>query len=273
MPGYRIPGPLCVDAQPWDLADGTIQPAVGVAPGTLCSTSPVFRGAAPFLPQAAADSSILFTACLNPTRGLSDADYGRAAAALGAEIAAVQAVADVETSGNAFDDHGRPRILFERHYFHRLTAGRFGATHAAISDATAGGYGKFSEQYGKLEEAYGLDADAALRSASWGRFQIMGDNCKAAGFASVREFVIALTQSEAAHLDAFVAFVGSDRGMAEALRTKDWASFARRYNGSGYAKNDYDNKIKQSYDRFAAQAAPTPAVTRAARGVLGSAKP
>ena len=49
----------------------------------------------------------------------------------------------------------------------------------------------------------------------------MGDHCKAAGFASVREFVVALTQSEAAHLDAFVAFVGSDKAMAEALRTKD----------------------------------------------------
>jgi len=166
MAGFRIPGPLCVDAQPWDVADGTTSPIVGVPPGPVCAASPLFRDAAPFLPQSADDPSILFNASLNPTRGLSDADYGRAAAALGAEIAAVQAVADVETSGNAFDEHGRPRILFERHYFHRLTGGRFDAAHAAISDATAGGYGKFSEQYGKLEIAYGLDADAALRSAS-----------------------------------------------------------------------------------------------------------
>ena len=88
MPGFRIPGPLCADAQPWDLADGTTQPTPGTPPGTVCATSSLFRDAAPFLPQAAADPSILFTACLNPTRGLSDADYGRAAAALGAEIAA-----------------------------------------------------------------------------------------------------------------------------------------------------------------------------------------
>jgi hypothetical protein len=273
MPGFRIPGPLCADAQPWDLADGTTQPTPGTPPGTVCATSSLFRDAAPFLPQAAADPSILFTACLNPTRGLSDADYGRAAAALGAEIAAVQAVAEVETSGNAFDDHGRPRILFERHYFHRLTGGRFDAAHAAISDATAGGYGKFSEQYGKLQEAYGLDADAALRSASWGRFQIMGDNCRAAGHASVREFVVALTQTEAAHLDAFVAFVSSDKAMAEALRKKDWATFARRYNGPGYAKNSYDTKLKSAYDSFAAEAAPTQAATRAAREALGPKKP
>jgi N-acetylmuramidase-like protein len=242
---------------------------VGIAEPNIASDAmPRLRDAAATQPQPAADPTILFTARLQPTRGLSDADFGRAAAALGAEIAAVQAVAEVETAGNAFDDRGRPRILFERHYFHRLTGGRFDAAHAAISDPTAGGYGKFSEQYGKLHEAYALDADAALRSASWGRFQIMGDNCRAAGHLSVREFVVALTQTEAAHLDAFVAFVCSDKAMAEALRKKDWATFARRYNGPGYAKNDYDGKLKRAYERFAAEAAPTPAATRAAREVL-----
>ena len=273
MPGYRLPGPTCGDAQPRDLDDGTTQPTPGIPPTTVCATSPLFRDATPFLPPTEPDLSILFTSSLNPTRGLSDADFGRAAATLGAEIAAIQAVAEVETSGNAVDDHGRPRILFERHYFHRLTGGRFDQSHATISAPTAGGYGKFSEQYGKLEEAYGLDADAALRSASWGRFQIMGDNCRAAGFASVREFVNALTQTEAAHLDAFVAFVAADQGMAEALRKKDWATFARRYNGPGYANNAYDTKLAAAYAQFATEAAPTPAATRSARQTLERHRP
>ena len=101
----------------------------------------------------------------------------------------------------------------------------------------------------------------------------MGDNCRAAGHTSVREFVVALTQTEAAHLDAFVAFVSSDKAMAEALRKKDWATFARRYNGPGYAKNNYDTKLKSAYDRFAAESAPTQAATRAAREALGPKKP
>ena len=67
---------------------------------------------------------------------------------------AIQAVAEVATSGEAFDESGRPRILFERHYFHRRTGGRHAATHPRISNARAGGYGQFSAQYGKLEEAY-----------------------------------------------------------------------------------------------------------------------
>lgn len=94
-------------------------------------------------------------------------------------------------AGSAFDDYGRPRILFERHYFPRLTQGRYDKRHPDISNSLAGGYGKFSAQYGKLERAYVLDAVAALESASWGRFQIMGSNYRDAGFVSVQEFVLA----------------------------------------------------------------------------------
>src|SRR6185369_13662222 len=60
MAGFRIPGPLCAAAQPWDVADGTTPPIMGVPPGPVCAASPLFREAAPFLPQSAADPSILF---------------------------------------------------------------------------------------------------------------------------------------------------------------------------------------------------------------------
>ena len=198
---------------------------------------------------------MLFRACRNPQVGLTDEDYAAAASVLGVDPATIKAVAEVETSGSAFDTMGRPRILFERHYFHRLTLGRHDAHHAAISSRAAGGYGKFSAQYAKLEEAYGLDPDAALGSASWGRFQIMGSNYRAAGFSSVREFVRALTRSEGAHLSAFVQFVGHDKGMSHALQRQDWADFARAYNGKGFKKNLYDSKLKAAYDRFAAEEA------------------
>ena len=208
--------------------------------------------------------SYLFRSCLNPARGISDDAHTAAATSLGVDIATIKAVADVETSGDAFDALGRPRILFERHYFHRLTSGRFDLTHARVSARSAGGYGKFSAQYGKLEEAYALDADAALRSASWGRFQIMGDNFIAAGFSSSQAFVKAMTQSEEAQLRAFVSFVRSRSAMAEALGKKHWAAFAKAYNGPGYAKNRYDTKLAASYASFAAAPAPAPAAAKPA---------
>lgn len=197
------------------------------------------------------DLGFLFNQCLNPTRGLTADDYSTAASTLGVDVASIMTVAEVETSGAAFDEMGRPRILFERHYFHKATGGKFAAKHPTISAKSAGGYGKFSAQYGKLQEAYELDQDAALGSASWGRFQIMGSNYKAAGFKSVRAFAKAMTQSEADHLQAFVSFVSADAKMKKALQDHDWAAFAKAYNGKGYAKNKYDEKLAAAYKRFA----------------------
>lgn len=196
------------------------------------------------------DVSFLFRMCLAPEQGLDRQSYAQASAALGVDVAVIEAVAEVETSGKAFDDEGRPRILFERHYFHRLTHGRYDHAHPDISNALRGGYGKFSAQYKKLEKAYRLAPTAALQSASWGRFQIMGKNFHAAGFPSVQWFVLSLSRSEANHLQAFANFVKSDKAMLEALRKKHWASFAKRYNGSGYRENDYDGKLERAYKRL-----------------------
>jgi hypothetical protein len=264
MAGYRIPGPVCGGAEPWSLRDGTNALWRLPPPGPICALSSSFRASAPLRSAPDNDLSFLFRSCPNPSRGISDGAYAEAAKTLGVDVATIQAVADVETSGEAFDALGRPRILFERHYFHRLTSGRYDPTHARVSASQSGGYGTFAEQYGKLEEAYALDPDAALRSASWGRFQIMGDNFVAAGFASAQEFVLAMTRSEEAQLEAFVRFVSSRSSMAEALRKKDWSSFAIAYNGPGYKQNRYDAKLAEAYERFAgaSSSAPAPADRR-----------
>lgn len=260
MGNHRMPGPLCSlnQQETWD--DDILGLAGMSHPGPLCGhalQSPAAPGAAGSVHAAHhADLEPLFHSCLNPGRGLSEIDYRDAAKALGVEVAAIQAVAEVETSGAAFDEDGRPRILFERHYFHRLTGGRHAAKHARISNKHGGGYGKFSSQYPKLEEAFRLDPDAALRSASWGRFQIMGDNFRAAGFDCVCDFVLAHVRAESGHLTAFVNFVSSHKSMAHALATKHWADFARAYNGKGYKLNDYDNKMAKAYTHLTKPAVP-----------------
>jgi hypothetical protein len=273
MANFRIPGPVSWNGSMMQGGRSLSMLLPGVpAPSIFCSplaTSPLllptgsllssagwpnmcFAGG---LPKAAPDVSFLFRMCLNPKRGISDQDYADAASLLGVEVAAIKSVAEVETSGAAFDDYGRPRILFERHYFHQLTSGRYDKHHPDISNHLGGGYGKFSAQYGKLERAYLLDAVAALESASWGRFQIMGKNHGDAGFTSVQEFVLALSHTESAHLRAFSSFVSANKGLHKALQKKDWTAFARGYNGKGYKKNDYDTKLKDAYDKFAKGAA------------------
>ena len=170
---------------------------------------------------------------------------------LDCDVAAVSAVAEVETRGDPFDDEGRPRILFERHIFHRVTDGAFDQSHPNVSAPTPyEKYGSFDEQYDKLAEAMTADASAAFKAASWGRFQILGVNFRAAGFERVEDMVAAFCDSEDAHYHAFAEFVESNN-LVGALRAKNWARFARRYNGPGYRANRYDEKMARAYRRHA----------------------
>lgn len=186
------------------------------------------------------------------SRGLTEADWQRAAAALGVDVAAVQAVANVEAPGSGFLADGRPKILFEAHQFGRLTGDRYNRSHPDISSAEwnrslyVGGAG----EHARLARAQSLDENAALQAASWGRFQIMGFNHQAAGYANVQDFVAAMRHSEGKQLDAFVNFIQADPAMHRALRNHDWAAFASAYNGPGYAANSYDTKIAAEYARL-----------------------
>ena len=56
---------------------------------------------------------------------LTAAAFQLAANALGCEVAAIKAVAEVEAAGVGFHASGEPKILFERHWFSRLTKGRY----------------------------------------------------------------------------------------------------------------------------------------------------
>ena len=172
---------------------------------------------------------------------------------LDCEPRAIDAVSRVEagTSG-AFLDSGEPVVLFERHIFHRLTGGRFDAKYPELSFPTPGGYGKVSEQHGRLEHAAdlcvaaGLGRDLALKSASWGLYQCMGYNHAAAGFQTLQGFINAMYRSVDDHLRAFVCFIRSNERMHEALRAKDWEAFKRLYNGP--ARNGYAAMIAAAYD-------------------------
>ncbi|MFL5285081.1 MAG: N-acetylmuramidase family protein [Rhodopila sp.] len=184
--------------------------------------------------------------------GLTMADYAHAAAALACEVAAIQAVAQVETRSSAWAGDGLPAILFERHYFSRLTNHVFDGSHPDLSNPTPGGYGASSAQWSRLRRAAMLNESAALQSASWGAFQIMGANCAECGFGSVAAFIDAMAASEQRQLDAFVAFVKHDAHKLKAVQGRDWETFARLYNGPNYADNDYDTKLADAYAVFKA---------------------
>lgn len=195
-------------------------------------------------------------------KSLSWDDIVAAAASLGVNPYAMSAVWDVESNGNGFLPSGRPKILFEGHVFWReldklkkdnpdldpaiLQAGHPRILYPKWSDS----HGKYlggEREYERLEEAKDIHEDAALASASWGAFQIMGFNYALCGYARVRDFADAQCLSAAAQLEAFSRFIKAN-GLMRHLQSLDWAKFAHGYNGPSYADNKYDDKLKSAYE-------------------------
>lgn len=184
---------------------------------------------------------------MKPT--LTEKDYRDAAFQLGCEVAAIKAVAYTETAGAGFDSQDQPTILFERHIFSRLTGGRYDVQYPDISNKTPGGYGLQSAQHSRLQKAVALDRDAALKSASWGKFQIMGNEYREAGFSTLQEFINAMYKGEREQLFGFVNVIIA-YNLKKALQARDWATFARKYNGVNYRINKYDEKMAAAYKKF-----------------------
>jgi hypothetical protein len=183
---------------------------------------------------------------------IGDADLEAGAQQLGCELAALKAVAEVESRGDGFLPDKRPKILFEAHVFSRETQHKYNETHPDISSRKwnkalyKGGAGEYS----RLARAIALDRAAALKSASWGRFQIMGFNHAACGFPDVQSFVAAMCRSEGEHLRAVVVFIKANPKMLHALRNKDWKEFAFAYNGLAAEENKYPQKLRDAYEKF-----------------------
>jgi len=123
-------------------------------------------------------------------------------------------------------------------------------TLSEVCDPKAGGYLGGAAEHVRLAKAVAIDRECALQSASWGLFQIMGFHWKALGYASVQAFINDQYASEGKQLGTFVKFVQINPGMLAALRAKDWAKFAKLYNGPEYIKNNYHTKLALAYASF-----------------------
>ena len=194
----------------------------------------------------------LFGQCSLPQIGISDDAYTAAADSLGCEVEAVRAVASVESSGSGFNEDGSVKINYERHYFQRFTNGLYSKGHPTLSGSfTKSRPSAQSDRYDLLKEAAGFNFSAALESASWGRFQIMGNNYERCGFRSVEDFVLAMCASEDKHLHAFMAFIRNNPSLHAAIQKNDWLAFARGYNGP--KQSGYDKRMEQAYTRALGQ--------------------
>ena len=155
----------------------------------------------------------------------------------------LRAMAKVESGGSAYDDQGRPKILFERHLFHRLTNGAHSPS--SFSQPKGGGYNEPS--WDKLTRAACVDADAAFAATSWGKFQVLGLHWRALGYSSPISMAYTAVISEAGHYEMLARYI-EHNGLAGALRRlstnpADNVALARGYNGPAFRNFKYDDKL------------------------------
>jgi hypothetical protein len=182
---------------------------------------------------------------------LTDDDIENAALDLRVDVDHIRMLLKVESNGKSFDPVGRPVILYEPHIFHRLTKGRWSPTSYSYTPWGLHPYpSTFEARWRLLEAAAVHDSEAALESASYGLFQIMGFHWEGLGYNSVHHFVQQMHKGELEQLEALVRFIQVNK-LDGKLRQCDsdpenCRAFARAYNGPGYSRNRYHERMAKA---------------------------
>ena len=195
-----------------------------------------------------------------------------AAEELGISTAIIEAIFMQESSGDGWLADGRVKILYEQHVFYRCLV-RAGHDIAKIMQENtndwdilhpkptkAGKYGKYTEQYDKLERAKRIDEECALMACSWGKTQILGENFRELKYSSIHDFVASVSDKDR-HLEVFVRYMQAKPSAIQALRSNDFTRFAKLYNGAG-SPPSYAAKLSENYRRIVARQNPRKGVTR-----------
>lgn len=206
-----------------------------------------------------ATRAAVLQALSGPCYALDAQGVADAAAQLGVTEAHIWASWDCECTGSPFIA-GRPTILFEPHRFSKATHGRFDASHPNISSPTWNRKlypGSQQGRYDQLLEAVGLDVDAGFASASYGGFQILGENYHLCDAASPWDFAWRQAQTADDQLYGYVMFVKGARLAAKlaACRPGDALScrpFCTGYNGTAERENNYEGRFAAALARRSA---------------------
>lgn len=187
---------------------------------------------------------------------LTDADYKQIAEELGVEPAAIKAVVEIEAgqAHEGFFEPGKPIINFDLTIFRQfarkngVNLAKYAQSHSVVFNRpNAKKYGSTQAgQQERLRQAMTIDEKTAIQGTFWGMFQLGGFNWKLCGAEDINDFVEKMSRSEVDQLHLFANFI-QNTGLVKHLRNKNWAAFARSYNGPSYAARGYHTKLARSY--------------------------
>lgn len=183
---------------------------------------------------------------------------------LNLEPALLKTVTVVECGNrDGFLPSGRPQILFEGHvmwkylkikldgegkrtYLYDLAKRNPSLVYQKwTKEFYLGGEGEWK----RLEAARKIDENCANLATSWGLGQIMGFNYQLCGCQSVDEMIQKMSESHEMQLEMMYHFFYNS-GLVKHLKAKDWDAFAKGYNGPAYKENNYDQKLRNTYENF-----------------------
>lgn len=188
---------------------------------------------------------------------ITEYDYTLFSHLLGVYSRALKAVMIVESNNNGFLKSGKPVILFEPHIFYRELRNENINLEPLMSEENKDLLSKTwnkalykggETEWDKIERARKISKSAAIKSASWGLFQIMGFNYKSCGCSSLNEFYTKMCIDEFNQFILFINFI-KNQNLVKYLQTLNWSEFAKRYNGPGYKQNQYDTRLRDAYLR------------------------
>lgn len=195
----------------------------------------------------------------------------------GISAAALAAVVEVESNGIVFakvDGRDVPLIRIEGHYFDRLVPAKKQkqARSAGLASAKVGAVKNPKSQadrYRMFQRMCDIDKDAAIMSCSWGVGQVMGVHWSKLGFVSPDAFRMFVMTGLRNQIEVMVRFIEFS-SLIDEIHRRDWAGFARIYNGPAYKANAYDTKMAKAYARYGGDEVTSPAKGMLRSGSLGT---
>lgn len=182
---------------------------------------------------------------------IDDVDLPKLGRLIGVGEDELHAFMDVETSGSGFDVQGRPKMLFEPHVFYRNLPDTLKAVavREGLAYAKQGARAYPKDSYPRLIKAIAIHQTAALKAASWGLGQILGENHKMIGYPTPEAMVVAFMADEENQLKGVIDYLVAAK-LAKPLRDHAWAVVARGYNGPAYKINNYDKKMAMAFAKW-----------------------
>ncbi|MDE5785260.1 MAG: N-acetylmuramidase family protein [Duncaniella sp.] len=188
---------------------------------------------------------------------LTDDDFRKVAEELDVEVAAIKAVVEIEAgkTHQGFSSPGKPLVNFDLSMFRSFASRRginLGKYTSQYPDVFRSGRRNQAEVFTRLENAMAIDSALAVEATFWGMFQIGGFNWQRCGAESIEDFVRLMSRSERDQLELFGNFI-TNTDLLKHLRSKNWAAFARGYNGPAYARRGYHTRLANAYRRYKAE--------------------